>query len=213
MTNNMKGSCSVLSLLSAHHESLSWRQYSTTAVLCAVMCRAVGCVCIACARARPVAHQHTGVSLGLGDVQTPPPVGTAEGEAGMQTALLPHVQPANLGNVRCTLPAPQVLPPTVDVDRLPLGSNTLLVPQVDYNDVLGHPNARVFVSHCGLHSVYEAAYHGVPVVGVPFMFEQVRHLNSNLSLNRICGGSARLAVNLCSSSSRLHCCQCAARPA
>lgn len=41
-------------------------------------------------------------------------------------------------------------------------------------DVLGHPNARVFVSHCGLHSVYEAAFHGVPVVGVPFMFEQVR---------------------------------------
>lgn len=40
-------------------------------------------------------------------------------------------------------------------------------------DVLGHSNARVFVSHCGLHSVYEAGYHGVPVVGVPFMFEQV----------------------------------------
>lgn len=39
-------------------------------------------------------------------------------------------------------------------------------------DVLGHHNARVFVSHCGLHSVYEAAFHGVPVVGVPFMFEQ-----------------------------------------
>lgn len=66
----------------------------------------------------------------------------------------------------------QVLPPNVDADKLPLGSNTLLVPQVDYNDVLGHTNARVFVSHCGLHSIYEAAYHGVPVVGVPFMFEQ-----------------------------------------
>lgn len=88
----------------------------------------------------------------------------------------------------------------------------LLVPQVDYNDVLGHSNARVFVSHCGLHSVYEAAHHGVPVVGVPFMFEQVRHLNLNLK----CGESARLALtvpNLCPSSSRLHCCLCAARPA
>lgn len=41
-----------------------------TAVLCAVMCRVVGCVCIACARARPVAHQHTGEALGFGDVQT-----------------------------------------------------------------------------------------------------------------------------------------------
>jgi hypothetical protein len=40
-------------------------------------------------------------------------------------------------------------------------------------DVLGHPATRLLVSHCGLHSVYEAAFHGVPVVGVPFMFEQV----------------------------------------
>jgi glucuronosyltransferase len=40
-------------------------------------------------------------------------------------------------------------------------------------DVLGHSHTRVFVSHCGLHSVYEAGFHGVPVVGVPFMFEQV----------------------------------------
>lgn len=40
-------------------------------------------------------------------------------------------------------------------------------------DVLGHPNTRAFVTHCGLHSVHEGMYHGVPLVGVPFMFEQV----------------------------------------
>lgn len=40
-------------------------------------------------------------------------------------------------------------------------------------DVLGHPATLLLVSHCGLHSVYEAAFHGVPVVGAPFMFEQV----------------------------------------
>jgi hypothetical protein len=40
--------------------------------------------------------------------------------------------------------------------------------------VLGHPNTRLFVSHCGWHSVNEAAYHGVPVVAIPFQFEQVR---------------------------------------
>lgn len=112
----------------------------------------------------------------------------------------------------CALPALQVLPPAVDADRLPLGSNTLLVPQVDYNDVLGHTNARVFVSHCGLHSVYEAAYHGVPVVGVPFMFEQVRRLNLNLNLWRVgppSVGSSQLVPQL----QVLHCCQCAVRPA
>jgi glucuronosyltransferase len=39
--------------------------------------------------------------------------------------------------------------------------------------VLGQPARVLLVSHCGLHSIYEAAFHGVPVVGLPFMFEQV----------------------------------------
>ena len=39
--------------------------------------------------------------------------------------------------------------------------------------MLGHQNTKAFVSHCAIHSVYEAMFHGVPVVGVPFMFEQV----------------------------------------
>jgi UDP:flavonoid glycosyltransferase YjiC (YdhE family) len=48
-------------------------------------------------------------------------------------------------------------------------------PQQPYlQDVLGHPSTRLLVSHCGLHSIYEAAFHGVPVVGLPFMFEQVQ---------------------------------------
>ena len=36
------------------------------------------------------------------------------------------------------------------------------------NDVLGHPQTKVFLSHCGANSLYEAAYHGVPIVGLPF---------------------------------------------
>lgn len=41
-------------------------------------------------------------------------------------------------------------------------------------DVLGHPHTKAFVSHCGMHSVNEVAYHGVPLVALPFQFEQVR---------------------------------------
>lgn len=49
----------------------------------------------------------------------------------------------------------------------------MLVLYLAGQDVLGHPNTHVFMSHCGVHSVYEAAFHGVPVVAVPFQFEQV----------------------------------------
>ncbi|XP_061102486.1 2-hydroxyacylsphingosine 1-beta-galactosyltransferase [Conger conger] len=48
-----------------------------------------------------------------------------------------------------------------------LGNNTKLVEWMPQNDLLGHPNIRAFLSHGGLNSIYEAMYHGVPVVGVP----------------------------------------------
>ncbi|XP_012686795.1 2-hydroxyacylsphingosine 1-beta-galactosyltransferase [Clupea harengus] len=48
-----------------------------------------------------------------------------------------------------------------------LGNNTKLVDWMPQNDLLGHKNTRAFLSHGGLNSIYEAMYHGVPVVGVP----------------------------------------------
>ncbi|CAL8328387.1 unnamed protein product [Merluccius merluccius] len=48
-----------------------------------------------------------------------------------------------------------------------LGNNTKLVDWMPQNDLLGHGNTRAFLSHGGLNSIYEAMYHGVPVVGVP----------------------------------------------
>ncbi|XP_029353288.1 UDP-glucuronosyltransferase 2C1-like isoform X1 [Echeneis naucrates] len=57
-----------------------------------------------------------------------------------------------------------------------LGNNTLLVDWMPQNDLLGHPKVKLFVSHGGTNGIYEAIYHGVPVVGIPFVFDQADNL-------------------------------------
>ncbi|XP_061490269.1 2-hydroxyacylsphingosine 1-beta-galactosyltransferase-like isoform X2 [Rhineura floridana] len=53
-----------------------------------------------------------------------------------------------------------------------LGENTLMLEWLPQNDLLGHPRVIVLVSHCGMNSVFEAIYHGVPIVGFPFYGDQ-----------------------------------------
>jgi MGT family glycosyltransferase len=38
--------------------------------------------------------------------------------------------------------------------------------------VLSHPNVKVFVSHCGINSVYESIHAGTPIVGIPMFADQ-----------------------------------------
>ncbi|BFZ10321.1 hypothetical protein BsWGS_13359 [Bradybaena similaris] len=40
------------------------------------------------------------------------------------------------------------------------------------NDLLGNKNVKVFISHAGAHSIYEALYHAVPTVCVPLFYDQ-----------------------------------------
>ncbi|KAJ8247946.1 hypothetical protein GJAV_G00252400 [Gymnothorax javanicus] len=58
-----------------------------------------------------------------------------------------------------------------------LGNNTRLVSWMPQNDLLGHPKTRVFVSHGGTNGIYEAIYHGVPIVGLPLIFDQPDNLH------------------------------------
>ncbi|XP_061672264.1 UDP-glucuronosyltransferase 2A2-like [Syngnathoides biaculeatus] len=53
-----------------------------------------------------------------------------------------------------------------------LGNNTLLLDWLPQNDLLGHAKTRVFVAHGGTNGIQEAIYHGVPLVGLPLMFDQ-----------------------------------------
>ncbi|MEQ2241337.1 hypothetical protein ILYODFUR_024305 [Ilyodon furcidens] len=57
-----------------------------------------------------------------------------------------------------------------------LGNNTLLVKWLPQNDLLGHPKTRVFIAHGGTNGLYEAIYHGVPVLGLPLLFDQFDNL-------------------------------------
>lgn len=53
-----------------------------------------------------------------------------------------------------------------------LGNNTLLLEWLPQNNLLGHPNTCAFVSHGGTNGIYEAIYHGIPVLILPLLFDQ-----------------------------------------
>ena len=55
------------------------------------------------------------------------------------------------------------------VDRY---ANIRLVRWLPQSSLLVHPKTRLFISHCGLNSVMEAAYYGVPVLALPLSGDQ-----------------------------------------
>ncbi|XP_023199537.1 UDP-glucuronosyltransferase 2C1-like isoform X2 [Xiphophorus maculatus] len=53
-----------------------------------------------------------------------------------------------------------------------LGSNTRIFSWIPQNDLLGHPKTKAFITHGGTNGIYEAIYHGVPMVGIPMFADQ-----------------------------------------
>ncbi|CRL02298.1 CLUMA_CG015181, isoform A [Clunio marinus] len=50
--------------------------------------------------------------------------------------------------------------------------NVKIQPWMPQNDILAHPNTKLFMAHCGLLGVQEAVWHGVPILGFPVFGDQ-----------------------------------------
>ncbi|KAH8407725.1 hypothetical protein KR222_011449, partial [Zaprionus bogoriensis] len=60
-------------------------------------------------------------------------------------------------------------------DKLPnLPANVMVRSWMPQNDILAHPNVKVFISHGGTQ---EAVHHGVPVLGMPIYGDQYLNIN------------------------------------
>lgn len=81
--------------------------------------------------------------------------------------------------------------------------NVLLVPWLPQQDLLGHPKARLFITHAGIFSNQEAVYHGVPLIAIPVFADQpinARKIHDDgygiyLDWNRLTGDSLYEAID------------------
>nr|XP_055152220.1 UDP-glucuronosyltransferase 2B19 isoform X3 [Symphalangus syndactylus] len=81
-----------------------------------------------------------------------------------------------------------------------LGLNTQLYKWIPQNDLLGHPKTRAFITHGGANGVYEAIYHGIPMVGVPLFADQP----DNIAHMKAKGAAVSLDFNTMSSTDLLN---------
>ena len=80
-------------------------------------------------------------------------------------------------------------PSPADLTNVP--SNVRVMSWVPQNDLLAHPNMKLFITHCGMNSIVETFYHGVPVIGFPHNVDQF----SNAALAKSKGIGEAMAIH------------------
>ncbi|XP_064614286.1 UDP-glucuronosyltransferase 2B10-like [Liolophura sinensis] len=88
-----------------------------------------------------------------------------------------------------------------DVDRT--DGLTMKKTWLPVNDILAHPNTRLFIYHCGKNGVYEALYHEVPVLCLPLIYDCVqaaarvtrRGVGKTVELHSLTSDNLRDAIN------------------
>ncbi|XP_061001232.1 UDP-glucuronosyltransferase 2B4-like isoform X3 [Dama dama] len=114
--------------------------------------------------------------------------------------LLPNVE--FVGGLHCkpAKPLPKVLWRYDGKKPDTLGPNTRLYKWLPQNDLLGHPKTKAFITHGGSNGVYEAIYHGIPMVGTPLFDDQ----DDNIARMKAKGTAVRLDFETMSSSDLLN---------
>ncbi|XP_015426915.1 PREDICTED: UDP-glucuronosyltransferase 2B31-like isoform X2 [Myotis davidii] len=114
--------------------------------------------------------------------------------------LLPHFQ--FVGGLHCkpAKPLPKVIWRYDGKKPDTLGPNTRLYKWIPQNDLLGHPKTKAFITHGGTNGIYEAIYHGIPMVGLPMFAEQP----DNIVHMKTKGAAVRLDFNTISSTDLLN---------
>ncbi|XP_054584582.1 UDP-glucuronosyltransferase 2B31-like isoform X2 [Eptesicus fuscus] len=114
--------------------------------------------------------------------------------------VLPHFD--FVGGLHCkpAKPLPKVLWRFDGKKPDTLGTNTRLYKWIPQNDLLGHPKTKAFITHGGTNGIYEAIYHGIPMVGIPMFADQP----DNIAHMKTKGAAIRVDFNTMSTADLLN---------